>query len=104
MPEINERARLRAHRTLLRRIGEQIVQMRDDAGWSQRRVAAAAGISRSHLAAVEAGAAEPSLQLLGRIGAALGATSGSKASRWRTWSSASAEWPLAAARRRRTAG
>lgn len=49
------------------------MQLREDAGVSQRRLALAAGVSRAHLGAIEAGEAEPSIEVLGRIGAALGA-------------------------------
>ena len=50
--------------------------MREDAGRSQRTVASVAGIARSHLTDIEAGDAEPSILVLERIGAALGADLG----------------------------
>ena len=46
--------------------------MRADAGRSQAIIAEAAGVSRSHLSRIEAGNAEPSIEVLLAIAAALG--------------------------------
>jgi transcriptional regulator with XRE-family HTH domain len=76
MPIINERLLHRRHQELLRRLGGEIRQMREDAGRSQRTIASVARIARSHLTEIEAGDAEPSLLVLERIGVALGADLG----------------------------
>lgn len=47
--------------------------MREDVGWSQAAVARVAGVAQSHLSAVEAGTAEPSVAVLMAVGEALGA-------------------------------
>jgi transcriptional regulator with XRE-family HTH domain len=47
--------------------------MREDAGISQRRIAADAGIDHAHWSQVERGIREPSITMLTTIGAALGA-------------------------------
>jgi transcriptional regulator with XRE-family HTH domain len=73
---INERLLARRHRERMRRLGAEIRQIREDAGHSQRTVAAVARIARSHLTDIEAGEAEPSLLVLERIGLALGADLG----------------------------
>jgi transcriptional regulator with XRE-family HTH domain len=70
---MNERVLGRAHRDRLRRLGNEIRQLREDSGRSQRTVAAVARIARSHLTGIESGDAEPSLLVLERIGMALGA-------------------------------
>lgn len=62
-----------AKRDLMRRIGDELKTLREDAGRSQRCVARAAGISQSHLSQIEAGEAEPSVDVLLRIAAVLGA-------------------------------
>jgi transcriptional regulator with XRE-family HTH domain len=64
-----------AHRTIVdlkRAIGAEIRRAREDAGITQRKLATAAGISQAHLCAIEAGETEPTLEVLGRIAAALG--------------------------------
>jgi transcriptional regulator with XRE-family HTH domain len=73
---INERLLARRHRERLRRLGAEIRQIREDAGHSQRTVAAVARIARSHLTDIEVGEGEPSLLVLERIGTALGADLG----------------------------
>lgn len=78
MSAINQRELMRHHRELLRRIGNQVAEMRQDVGWSQRTLAAAAGVSRSHLGEIETGDAEPGIEILERIAAALGADFGAK--------------------------
>jgi transcriptional regulator with XRE-family HTH domain len=60
------------HRRLLRAVGEECRRLREDAGRSQSAVARAAHVAQAHLSAIEAGEAEPSLEVLGRVGAALG--------------------------------
>ena len=70
---INQRNARAARRYLLRALGTEIRRQREDAGRSQAVVARAAGIAQSQLSRVEAGIAEPSLEALIAIGAALGA-------------------------------
>jgi transcriptional regulator with XRE-family HTH domain len=72
MATINLRETAARHRRLLRALGEDTRQMREDAGLSQSAVARAAGIAQSHLSEIEAGTTEPGLAVLGRIGAVLG--------------------------------
>ena len=60
-------------RDLLRAIGEEVRRLRDDAGLSQRSVAASAGIAQSHLSRIEAGEAEPGLEVMLRLARVLGA-------------------------------
>ena len=72
MTVINQREATAQHRRLLRKLGDELRQAREDAGRSQREVARAAGIAQAHLSAIEAGGAEPSLEVLGRLGAVLG--------------------------------
>ena len=72
MTVINQREATAQHRRLLRKLGDELRQAREDAGRSQREVARAAGIAQAHLSAIEAGDAEPSLEVLGRLGAVLG--------------------------------
>jgi transcriptional regulator with XRE-family HTH domain len=57
---------------LRRAIGEGIVQAREDAGISQRRLARAADISQGYLSAIESGDAEASDEVRARIAVALG--------------------------------
>ena len=73
MAQINLRAAARQHRGLIRTLGEHLRQLREDTGLSQTSIARAAGIAQAHLSAIEAGETEPSLEVLGRLGAALGA-------------------------------
>ncbi|MFN8630463.1 MAG: helix-turn-helix transcriptional regulator [Chloroflexota bacterium] len=73
MTSLHRREAMAHHRRLLRALGEEIRRLREDAGLSQNAVAKAAGIAQAHLSAIEAGTAEPSLLILERIGAALGA-------------------------------
>jgi transcriptional regulator with XRE-family HTH domain len=58
------------------RVGEQIRDLRRDAGVSVTTLANAVGVHRTHLARIEAGATHPSLQVLSAIGIALGAEVG----------------------------
>jgi transcriptional regulator with XRE-family HTH domain len=58
---------------LRRGIGDMIRGLREDGSLTQAAVAAAAGIDRSHLARIEAGSREPSLEVLAAIGSVLGA-------------------------------
>ena len=53
-------------------IGESFRHQREDAGLTQRQVAAAAGISQAHLAGVEAGRVAASIETLQAIAIALG--------------------------------
>lgn len=68
-----DRRRARRLRGLRDSLGTEIRRLRQDAGLSLVRVADAADISRSHLAEVELGTADPSLRVLAAIGDALGA-------------------------------
>ena len=65
-----EAARLGTRST--RSIGEDFRRAREDAGLSQRQVAAAAGISQSYYAQIEAGAVTARLEVLHAIAVALG--------------------------------
>jgi transcriptional regulator with XRE-family HTH domain len=61
------------NRDLLRAIGDDIRRLREDAGFSQAFLAREAGICPSYLSYIEAGLREPSLEVLLRLGAVLGA-------------------------------
>ena len=54
-------------------IGSQVRELRPGKGWSQRRLARAAGIAQQNLSLYERGQASPRLETLGRLLAALGA-------------------------------
>jgi transcriptional regulator with XRE-family HTH domain len=72
---VRTRAAQRAGRQeleLRRSVGAEIGRAREDAGISLRRLARAAGISHSHLWAIEAGLVSPSFEVLARIAGALG--------------------------------
>lgn len=66
-------ARQRSHLQLLQLVAD-LVALREDAGLSQRTVAATAGIDHTTLGAIEAGRVTPALGTLSLIGAALGAS------------------------------
>jgi transcriptional regulator with XRE-family HTH domain len=70
---LNLRELRRGKRDLLRRLGDDTRRLREDTGLSQAVVAAAGGISQSYLSRIEAGLVEPSLDVLLRLGAVLGA-------------------------------
>jgi transcriptional regulator with XRE-family HTH domain len=53
-------------------IGQKLREIRG--GRSRREIAAAAGIGTDHLASIEIGRRVPSLDVLGRLGSALGAS------------------------------
>ena len=61
---------------MYRNTGEDIRRQREDAGVSQRRLAAAAEIDQSYLARIEAGMGRPSIETLTAISLALGADLG----------------------------
>ncbi len=61
------------HRDLLRAVGDEVRRLRFDAGLSQRAVAASAGVAQSHLSRIEAGDAEPGLEVMLRLARVLGA-------------------------------
>ena len=65
-----------ATRRLFRKLGDDVRQQRDDAGLSQAVIARAAGINQPYLSRIEAGIGEPSVEVLLRIGIALGADLG----------------------------
>ncbi len=73
MTTLNQRLLRTQRRDLWRALGLEVRRMREDAGRSQASIAAAAGINQSHLSRMEAGTAEPSLEVLLAIAAALGA-------------------------------
>ena len=58
------------------RAGEQVRELRRDAGVSLSALAEAVGVHRTHVARIEAGTAHPSLKVLSAIGIALGAEIG----------------------------
>ena len=70
---VNRRQLRGRRRDLFRALGLELRRLREDAGRSQAAVARASGVAQSHLSAIEAGTAEPSLEVLLAIGEALGA-------------------------------
>lgn len=70
---VNLRRARSARVELLRSLGAEIRRLREDAGLSQAAVARAAGISPAHEGYVEAGRREASMDVLLRLGQALGA-------------------------------
>jgi transcriptional regulator with XRE-family HTH domain len=60
-------------RTTVRTIGTDVYRIRTDAAATQAQVAGEAGIDRSHLARIEAGATNASIETLTAIAAAMGA-------------------------------
>lgn len=54
-------------------LGAAVRQMREDRGWTQTRLAEAAGMTQSALARFEVGGTVPTLALLERIAQAFGA-------------------------------
>jgi HTH-type transcriptional regulator/antitoxin HipB len=71
MDRVGERRVADTKRRLLRRIGGDLRQLREDAGVSQAAVARAAGVNQPYLSRIEAGNAEPSIEVLLRLGLAL---------------------------------
>ena len=67
-----ERAGHRRSLELRRALADEIRRFREDAGLSQTRLAAAAGISQSVISELEAASCDPGVEVLARIGAALG--------------------------------
>src|SRR4051794_17996513 len=57
---------------LRRQIADEVRRYREDAGLSQRRLATAAGVSQALVSELEAGNGDPGVEVLARIGAALG--------------------------------
>ena len=72
MTTINQRRLATARRELLRSLGRDLRQTREDAGRSQAAIARVASVSAGHLSRIEAGDAQPSLEVLMAIAAALG--------------------------------
>jgi len=70
--KIDRHASLRA-KTIRLSNGNEIRTLREDGGVSQSRLAAAAGISQSFVSTIEAGTALPSVEILSRLAAGLGA-------------------------------
>lgn len=54
-------------------LGSAVRQLREDLAWTQSRLAAEAGMTQSAVARFEAGGTVPTLPVLGRLAAALGA-------------------------------
>ena len=74
MPDVQFEAGVRrAVRARHRKLAEDIVQLRGDAGVSRTALAKAAGVDRRFLDRIEAGAATPSLETYQRLAVALGA-------------------------------
>lgn len=71
-----ERETARLMRRMHLRTGEDVRRMRTDAGVSISALAKVVGIDKGHLARIEAGEANPSLQVLTAIGVGLGADLG----------------------------
>ncbi len=61
---------------VLKGLGRKIKDLRKQRGWSQERLAGVAGISRTHMGAIEIGTKEPSVWTLFRIARALEAPVG----------------------------
>jgi len=57
--------------TFLRRVGHRIATVRAERGYSQRSLAAAAGLNRSYVARIEVGARNPHLLAIRKIAVAL---------------------------------
>lgn len=67
-----ERAGARVARKLRTQLAADVQQARDDSGISIRRLARAAGVSHATLSALERGTHDPSIEVLARVGTALG--------------------------------
>jgi transcriptional regulator with XRE-family HTH domain len=72
MTTISHREMRAVQRRQFRSLGDELRQLREDAGRSQHAVAAAAGLSQGYVSKVEAGLARPSLAVLRRLSASLG--------------------------------
>jgi transcriptional regulator with XRE-family HTH domain len=68
-----DRTHKRSFRAIRQRLGRDLFQIRTDAGATHGKVAALAGIDRSHYSRIEAGTANPSVETLAAISVALGA-------------------------------
>jgi transcriptional regulator with XRE-family HTH domain len=68
-----ERRAVQQVRNQRRSLARDLLRLRSDAGATQGRVAAVAGIDRSHYSRIEAGTALPGLETLASIATALGA-------------------------------
>lgn len=64
--------------SVYRAIGDDIRRQREDAGISQRRLAAASGVDQSYLAKIELGDARPSIETLTAVSIALGGDFGAR--------------------------
>lgn len=73
---IGTRELQRRQRRIRTHVGEQIRDLRNEAGITQRDLALACGITPGHLSRIERGLAQPSLDVLIAIGACLGADLG----------------------------
>src|SRR6478752_1831318 len=71
MDRVGERRVADTRRRMMRRIGADLRQLREDAGVSQAAVARTAGVNQPYLSRIEAGNAEPSIEVLLRLGLAL---------------------------------
>jgi transcriptional regulator with XRE-family HTH domain len=72
-PRPTRRALRVRRRELFRDLGGELFRLREDAGLTQAAVARAAALAQSHLSTIEAGTAEPSIEALMAVAAALGA-------------------------------
>jgi transcriptional regulator with XRE-family HTH domain len=72
MHAVNQRQLRAGRRELLRALGRDFRRAREDAGRSQAVIASAAGMSQAHLSRIEAGNAEPSIEAVMAVAAALG--------------------------------
>jgi transcriptional regulator with XRE-family HTH domain len=73
LPQRIEREAIRHAADVRRAFGAEIKRLREDAHISQRRLAAAAGISQSHLSRIEADGVKPTAEIEAAIALALGA-------------------------------
>jgi len=73
---IGTRELARRQRRVRDHVGQQIAELRVEAGISQATLAAAAQIDQAHLSRIERGRARPSVEVLVAIGAGLGADLG----------------------------
>ncbi len=70
---LNQRQLRTRRRDLLRRLGEELRAAREDAGISQATIARVARVNQAHLSRIEAGTAQPSVEVLIAVATALGA-------------------------------
>jgi XRE family transcriptional regulator, regulator of sulfur utilization len=64
---------VKPEKKITRQLGKRIRELREARGWSQEQLAVEAGIDNSHLGKLERGDGNPTIELIVRIAAALGA-------------------------------